>query len=403
MRSISILITVIWLSQSFLSCNKTSQSAVAIASFSPETDGPGGKVYVKGRGFGNSSSALVLKFNGLAAEIKTISDTFLTTIVPDGTKSGRITISAPLGTASSEKQFNVLLNSGSWNMKADFAGQARTGAASFSIGSKGYIATGFGTNQYNDLFEYDPVTNAWTQKSSIPGPGREETIGFAIGNKGYVFTGISLSNNLADVWEYDPSTNIWTRKSNFPGGGRYNGSGFSINNKGYLGLGIKDTLGSQQVQLRDWWEYDPLADSWVQKNDFPGGTRSLATAFSTNGKGYLALGVSGNALVRDWWQYDAATDHWIKMGDFPGTARYAAVGFGIGTAYYIGNGGNGGGYTQEPVNDWWAYENGSWERKTSQSEERYLAVAFVINGIAYISTGFSNEHGNLGDLWMFNP
>jgi hypothetical protein len=39
----------------------------------------------------------------------------------------------------------------------------------------------------------------------------------AIGNKGYVGTG-QYAGSLADFWEYDPLSNTWTQKANFGGG-----------------------------------------------------------------------------------------------------------------------------------------------------------------------------------------
>ena len=79
-----------------------------------------------------------------------------------------------------------------WDRLADFTGGERERAVSFSIGLKGYLATGQDSadNVHNDLWEFDPTANSWTQKASIPALGRRNAIGFAIGNRGYVGIGI---------------------------------------------------------------------------------------------------------------------------------------------------------------------------------------------------------------------
>src|SRR5438552_1474100 len=98
-----------------------------------------------------------------------------------------------------------------WTRKADFGGTARYGAAGFSIGSKGYIGTGYDGSDRKDFWEYDPVTNAWTQKADFGGAGRWASVGFSIGSKGYIGTGSNRSMTVyyKDFWEYDPATNAW--------------------------------------------------------------------------------------------------------------------------------------------------------------------------------------------------
>src|SRR5438105_4737676 len=107
-----------------------------------------------------------------------------------------------------------------WTQKADFGGTARGYATGFSIGSKGYIGTGWdgGINAYRDFWEYDPAANTWTQKADFGGTGRLSAVGFSIGSKGYIGTG-SDANAIfyRDFWEYDPATNVWTRKADFGG------------------------------------------------------------------------------------------------------------------------------------------------------------------------------------------
>src|SRR5687767_4741235 len=81
----------------------------------------------------------------------------------------------------------------------------------------------------------------WTQKASLPGTARAGAAGFSIGTKGYIGTGYSIisftSYYYNDFWEWDQAGNVWTQKASFPGAARVSASSFSINNKGYIGIG----------------------------------------------------------------------------------------------------------------------------------------------------------------------
>ena len=41
---------------------------------------------------------------------------------------------------------------------------------------------------------------------------------------------------------------------------------------------------------KDFWEYDPATNTWTQKADFGGTTRSVAVGFSIGSKGYIGTG-----------------------------------------------------------------------------------------------------------------
>ena len=131
-----------------------------------------------------------------------------------------------------------------WTKKADYPGNSVGGAVGFSIGSKGYIGTGYTitVGYTNEFWEYDPATNTWTEKASLPGTLRSYAVGFSIGIKGYIGTGVHVDDleNYSfcqDLWEWDQSTNLWTRKADIGGLGRYAAVGFSIGTKGYIGTG----------------------------------------------------------------------------------------------------------------------------------------------------------------------
>lgn len=250
--------------------------------------------------------------------------------------------------ADGSKQDYTVTVTVAWTQKADFGGIERQAAVGFSIGSMGYIGTGYdGTEYKNDFWEYNPVRNAWTQKADFGGTARQAAVGFFIGSKGYIGTGYDGANTN-DFWEYDPVLNTWTQRANFGGSARYNAVGFSIGDKGYIGTGAYYGF---FTYYKDFWEYNPGSDTWTQKAnlDSPlpfGGERSAAVGFSIGSKGYIGTGtrvylIWGIFPVTYYWQdfyeYDQTADTWTIKTSFP-SPRYDAVGFSIGSKGYIGTG-----------------------------------------------------------------
>jgi hypothetical protein len=78
----------------------------AITSFSPRAAGVGKRVTLIGEGFTGTTS---VRFGGSAkARFSVLSDARISATVPAGAKTGRITVTAPLGTATSARSFTVL-------------------------------------------------------------------------------------------------------------------------------------------------------------------------------------------------------------------------------------------------------------------------------------------------------
>ena len=160
-----------------------------------------------------------------------------------------------------------------WTRRANFGGSVRSWAAGFSIGNRGYLGVGSssGYSHYQDFWEYDPVSNRWTQKADFQGDvireygyyygyhsSRDWSVGFSIGNKGYIATGCPGSQNyFQDVIEYDPVSNSWIQKADFAGGIRNRAVGFSIGNKGYIGTGNIDGSETTGAGRQDFWEFSP--------------------------------------------------------------------------------------------------------------------------------------------------
>ncbi|MBL0128564.1 MAG: T9SS type A sorting domain-containing protein [Flavobacteriales bacterium] len=305
-----------------------------------------------------------------------------------------------------------------WTQKADFGGGVRSDAIGFSIGSKGYIGTGKSTDNNssafwghsNDFWEYDPTTDTWTQKATVGGGGRSGAVGFSIGSKGYLGTGYDGFNSRDDFWEYDPLSNGWVPKANVPGGSRLQATGFSIGPNGYVGLGDFEELYVPRSGHSDFWEYRPGTNSWVPATEFSSSAEVYALGLSVANRGYVFGGrpFSNPQSQNEVWEYDPnSTNTWTQKTNFGGTARSAAAAFSIGTKGYICSG-NDGFIIDHPLKDLWQFdqETGSWSQKADlDGQARMWAVGFAIGNKGYISTGCDEGVTNhaLSDLWEYDP
>jgi gliding motility-associated-like protein len=290
---------------------------------------------------------------------------------------------------------------GAWTQKASLPAAERTYAVGFSIGTKGYIGTGENTGSYyNDFWEWDQTSNVWTQKANFPGAARSLATGFSIGTKGYLGTGSSSDPTVfSDFWEWDQSTNIWTRKADFGGGTREGAFGFSIGTKGYMGAGYAGFAPITAAQ--DFWEYDPVADTWTSKAPYAGGAKGYLATFTIGTKGYVGTGSDNiNGFHNDFWEWDQGTGNWTAKATFPGPIRRLAVGFSLGNKGYIGTGNDNSGYT----NDFWEWDQGmdTWVQKANfGGGVRLGAVGFSIGCKGYIGTGQNGGYTN--DFWEWDP
>lgn len=258
---------------------------------------------------------------------------------------------------------------GQWMKRASYNGYARAYACSFTIGDKGYLCCGFRgyTKDYiNDLWEYDMASGVWTQCESMPVAGRKAGVGFAVNGKGYITTGSmkdgSSSYFVDDTWEYDPATDTWTQKDNFAGGPRDGALAFSIGGYGYVGTGYNDdTIG----RMMDFYRFNPGAaagEQWQVVTGFGGEKRRYGSAFVIDEVAYICCGENNGTNVVDFWKFDGTT--WTQLRDIANT---------------------------DSDND---YDD-------DYAIARNSAVAFAIDGYGYVATG--TRSGITADYWKYNP
>lgn len=190
-----------------------------------------------------------------------------------------------------------------------------------------YIINGYATGVFTFNMMYNIATDAWTQQASPPFTAAK-LHSFAIGNYGYL--GISnFWGNTQDWYQYDPVVNSWIIKATFPGGARADAACFSIGTNGYIVGGTNNN--------NDVWEYNSVADTWTAKNNAPW-MREDASSFVINQKAYIIAGRVNGAASNDCWEYDPVPDSWTAKANVPGSMYYAAIAFNIGNRGYFGFG-----------------------------------------------------------------
>jgi N-acetylneuraminic acid mutarotase len=237
----------------------------------------------------------------------------------------------------------------------------------------------------------------WTQKADLPWiQGKADCCGFAIGTKGYIGTGFDpVAVYTKDWYEYDPATNSWLQKADYGGQPSVENSSFTIGGFGYL---LPAPLGL------DFWQFDPVNNVWTQKANFAGPERQAAVAWSIDGKGYITTGAlpTLGGSMDDLWEYDPSTNMWTQKASLPGTARHYAAGFAVNGKGYVGTGYSS--VTMSSLSDFWEWDpvTNVWTQKTSfPGGAIYEGTGFNIGNTGYMGTGYGTLPQS--DIWKYDP
>lgn len=112
---------------------------------------------------------------------------------------------------------------------------------------------------------------------------------------------------LCMVFHTSTNAQTWVQKDDFPGTARDDGVSVTVGNKSYFGTGRSNNFSF----LNDWWEYDHRNDTLKALSDFPGSERQYASVTSVNQEIFLMGGIGDQDTVfNDVWKYDAIVDSW---------------------------------------------------------------------------------------------
>lgn len=190
----------------------------------------------------------------------------------------------------------------------------------------------------------------------------------------------------------------WVKGADFEGVPRSGAVTFTIGAHSYLTTGY----GTNSNRYQDTWRFNPDQQNWTKMADFPGEARNNAVAFVVDGKAYVGLGTNSVTVYKDFYEYDPDMDVWSRIDDFPGDARYAALAFSLNDMGYVGTGRN---LNNEDYNDVYSYVpgagGGTWTKVASTPNKRSFAFVFVLDGLAYVGGGTSNNQ-NVATLHTFD-
>jgi len=211
------------------------------------------------------------------------------------------------------------------------------------------------------------------------------------------FTGCGSDNGL---------DGNWIKGSSFEGRPRGGAVSFVIGDNVYVGTGYdgKDALNT-------FYKYS-LQEGWSKIANFPGIARREAVAFTANGKGYVGTGVDEeDQRLSDFWEYDPTNNTWTEITkDFVASAlpeeaglehgRQNAVAFSINNIGYVGTGyGFQEGEDRNNLKDFYKFEGGNWSKIAFDGEKSRNATTFVINNKAYVVSG----DNSLKYVWEYDP
>lgn len=287
-----------------------------------------------------------------------------------------------------------------WMQRDSVNGAPKAFTGSFTAWGEGYIVSGLEYPGFTrKMYSYNPVQDDWDNEQSIGGDNggglsRGSAVAFSLYEKGYICTGQGDNTNfLKDMWEYDPVADVWTQRADFPGSARRGAVAFVINNIAYVGTG-EDVTGLR----KDFFRYDPVNNIWGVVADFAGTPRKQAAAFSMGGQGFVGTGFDGT-MRNDFWQYFEFQNMWVQKANFPGTPRAGAAAWSYFPGGFIATGEDN---TYTYTSDVWEYNyfNEQWtQRAVLPAPGRKGATAFVINGLAYLGTGYNGVY--LDDFYVY--
>ncbi|MEX1188798.1 MAG: hypothetical protein WED33_06025, partial [Bacteroidia bacterium] len=226
------------------------------------------------------------------------------------------------------------------------------------------------------LFSSTISAQDWVRKTDMPGPGRFWAASFICQDKLYTGTGrpeFSSSTRLADMWQYDFTLDTWTQVADFLGGGREGSTAFSYNGRGFVAFGTPFIQFTSDV-----WEYLPMTDSWQQKASCPA-SFAFSHGFVIDDHFYIGPVNGSNKM----YSYDIINDSWSEVASFPGADRRAQVSFTANGKGYIGMGAGVFGGVED---DFFRYDpaSDSWEQIASISPTSDQSAAFSIDNVGYV-------------------
>lgn len=227
-----------------------------------------------------------------------------------------------------QKMIRTLQNSGAVGTWTDITSEYNLSQlSSYKVWYKGLH---YEFSRYGSIQSYNPLTKIGTLNAGpkFPGVGYIENFVQYKDSKVYVFMSYSTTSNISkEVWEYDIDNKKWSKMAEFPGVPR--AATVSVvggNGKIFIGGGNEYTVTKPgyATTMKDWWEFDPIANKWTKKADIPYPLYDLQGFETASNEVVISLGlsfsVSGN-VGGMWHKYSPNTDTWVQLPNLPESFR----------------------------------------------------------------------------------
>lgn len=167
---------------------------------------------------------------------------------------------------------------------------------------------------------------------------------------------------------------FWIQKSSFGGSGRHRAVGCATTNKGYLGLGHVNGSGVD-ISYKDWWEYDPSANTWSQRANYPVNNHG-ATSFVVNDQPCIG---GGSGLNGEFYKFDPDLNIWTAIAPCPFFNPGDTQGFSVNNKGYV--------YLAQQLAEYDPTAN-SWSLKAPPPVTfGSWSCSFTIEGSGYVKAG----------------
>ncbi|MBL1411063.1 Kelch repeat-containing protein [Sphingobacterium faecale] len=157
---------------------------------------------------------------------------------------------------------------------------------------------------------------------------------------------------------------------------------------------LKQGYWGQRANFGAGENYSVVLEEYLKQGSI-GESRSGASSFVANNTAYIVGGAGfeafgGNPDSKKLWEYDVDFDIWLPKADFPAGSLSHAVAFVIDGKAYVGTGFS----NEQESNTFYCYDPklNTWEKKANfPGDKRAFAVGFSANGIGYIGAGSNND------------
>lgn len=416
----SVLLVILLLAAFVLNCKKDEPASVPflVKSITPSAGIVGAKVVVLGTGFSTLPGETVVLFGEVSALLDSVTTTRIVTSVPQGARTGKLTVKVLEKVLTSSTDFVITVNPPVFdtNASAHVASNiTKTSAtATSTLTAKGDDAI----TQYGHVWsktESTPTTA--DSKTELGALASTATFPFKITSSfkelepGTIYN-VRAYASAAGATTYGPVFKLTTVarpadwgnvkiKADFPGESRSSPRLFTVNNKLYVFGGGHTTTNSSSC-LNDLWQFDPQTNKWTAKASFP-------VACNHNLNASIPAMIFGDEVCFVVYQagqyksyvyaYNTVTDQWTTKKVLPFFDTNGTATFTIGTKGYLV-----GGSTSGPANkNVWEYDYSSdtWTKKNNfPGEARNNSFGTAYDGKGYVIGGWPTSVNQ--ETWMYD-